>query len=103
MTNTINDPIDATNGKFIPDYWDVYVIEDPLVGYFAGYAEPGYAEHGICVPLFCNTIVGARKFDAFRDFDARGKALAIMKHDRELRERGKLWCYRRCDIYPEEY
>ena len=98
MTNTINDPIDATNCKFIPDYWAVYVIEDPLVGYFAGYAE-----HGICVPLFCNTIIGAKKFDAFRDLDARCKALSIMEHDGQLRERGKLWCYRRCDIYPEEY
>ena len=98
MTNTINDPIDATNCKFIPDYWAVYVIEDPLLGYFAGYAE-----RGICVPLFCNTIVGAKKFDAFRDLDARCKALSIMEHDGQLRERGKLWCYRRCDIYPEEY
>lgn len=94
MTNRI----DATDGKFVPDYYAVYVIEDPLIGYFAGYSD-----RGICVPTFCNSINGARKFDSFRNLDARGHALAIIEHDSEMRKRAKLWCYRRCDFYPEEY
>ena len=90
--------IDATDGKFVPDFYAVYVIEDPALGYFAGYAS-----HGICVPSYSNSIDGAKKFDAFRDLSARETALAIMSMDRRMREHAKLWCYRRCDFYPEEY
>lgn len=97
MTNLTDIPrTEVTSSAFHPDYWAVYVIEDPVMGYYAG-KKPHYIP---IVPLWCRTLAGAYKFDAFRDLDAKGQALAM----RDYRAKNaKVWAYRRMDIYPEQY
>lgn len=87
---------EVTSYKFRPDFYAVYVIEDPVFGFLAGF-KPDWQPR---VPMWCKELGGAEKFDSFRDLDAKGKALAIREH--HLKD-AKVWCYRRCDIFPEEY
>lgn len=80
-----------------PDGWRVYIIEDKLAGYFAGFTDKGAS----CdIPMFCLTIDGAVKYDAFRDLSAREIALAI--RDRYV-PKGKVLAYKRHEIFPEQY
>ena len=50
--------------------------------------------------MFCATLDGARKFDAFRDLSARERAVAI--RDRYAPD-ATVWAYRRHEIFPERY
>ena len=80
-----------------PDGWRVYVIEDAVLGFFAGFTNKGAPTD---VPMFCATLDGARKFDAFRDLSARERAVAI--RDRYTPD-ATVWAYRRHEIFPERY
>lgn len=80
-----------------PDGWRVYVIEDKLAGFFAGFTNKGAPGD---IPMFCNTIDGAVKYDAFRDLSAREKALAIRDF---YVPKGKVWACKRYEIFPGQY
>lgn len=80
-----------------PDGWRVYVIEDAVLGFFAGYTNKGAPKD---VPIFCATLNGAQKYDAFRDLSARERAVAI--RDRYAPD-ATVWAYRRHEIFPERY
>lgn len=80
-----------------PDGWRVYVIEDKIAGFFAGFANKGAPGD---VPMFCNTIDGAVKYDAFRDLYARQRAEAIRYR---YVPNGKVLAYKRHEIFPEQY
>ena len=88
--------VEVTEG-FIPDFWAVYVIEDPVLGYFAGWKP--FWEHPR-VPLWCKTLFGAEKFDAHRSLISREKAIGIRN---KISPDGKVWAYVRHEIFPEEY
>lgn len=80
-----------------PAGWRVYVIEDKILGFFAGFrnqSAPGDA------PIFCNTIEGAVKYDAFRDLSARQRAEAVRYR---YVPNGKVLAYKRHEIFHEQY
>lgn len=88
---------EVVGDDYRPTGWRVYVIKDKILGFFAGFRyQPAPGD----VPIFCNTIDGAVKYDAFRDLSAREIALAI--RDRYV-PRGKVLAYKRHEIFPEQY
>ena len=87
---------EEVGGNYHPNDWRVYVIEDKA-GYFCGFTNKGAPGD---VPMFCVSLDGAEKFDAFRDLCAREKALAIRDH---YVPNAKVWAYKRHEIFPEQY
>lgn len=89
----------AANGvevgrDFWPDYYAVYVIRDRELGYFAGFKAFSN------IPIFCPSIKGAVKYDAFENLAARVKALAV----RDCYVKGAtVLAFKRFVIYPEKF
>lgn len=88
---------EEVGGNYHPNDWRVYVIEDKVLGFFAGCTNKGAPRD---MPTFCATIDGAQKYDAFRDLSAREHALAIRNH---YVPNAKVWAYKRHEIFPEQY
>ena len=83
--------------NYRPSGWRVYVIEDKVLGFFAGFTNKGASSDE---PMFCATLDGSLKYDAFRDLAARERALAIRNR---YVPSAKVWAYKRHEIFPEEY
>lgn len=83
--------------NYHPNGWRVYVIEDRVLGFFSGFTNKGSPSD---VPMFCATLDGAIKYDAFRDLAARERAVAVRNH---YMPNAKVWAYRRHEIFPEQY
>ena len=87
---------EEVSDNYHPNDWRVYVIEDKA-GYFCGFTNKGAPGD---VPMFCVSLDGAEKFDAFRDLCAREKAVAIRNR---YVPNAKVWAYKRHEIFPEQY
>lgn len=87
---------EEASDNYHPNDWRVYVIED-MAGYFCGLTNKGASRD---VPMFCSTLDGAQKYDAFRDLFARERAIAIRNH---YVPNAKVWAYKRHEIFPEQY
>ena len=87
---------EEVSDNYHPNDWRVYVIEDKA-GYFCGFTNKGAPGD---VPMFCVSLDGAKKFDAFRDLCAREKAVAIRNR---YVPNAKVWAYKRHEIFPEQY
>ena len=93
--SSIDIPREEVDENYRPNGWRVYVIEDKA--YFAGFTNKGAPRD---VPMFCVSLDGAEKFDAFRDLSARERAIAIRNH---YVPNAKVWAYKRHEIFPEQY
>ena len=95
-TTEIKPVCDDVETSYRPDFYAVYVIKHPVLGYFAGY-KPHY--YGI--PLFCSTLKEATKFDTFWDLASKERAIGI--RDFAVRDGAKVLAFRRHEIFPEKY
>lgn len=87
---------DDVDASYRPDFYAVYVIKHPVLDYFAGY-KPYYRR----MPMFCSSLKGATKFDAFEGLAAKERALGV--RDMDVRDGAKVIAFRRQDIFPKKY
>lgn len=87
---------DDVDASYRPDFYAVYVIKHPRLGYFAGY-KPHYFR----MPMFCSSLKGATKFDTFEGLAAKERAIGV--RDGTVRDGAKVLAFRRQDIFPEKY
>lgn len=80
-----------------PDYWAVYAIEHPTLGFFAGFKP---FDESPKIPMWCKKLDGAKLFDAYRDITSRVLALDLCRH---YFPEAKVWMFRRHEIFPEYY
>ena len=95
-TTEIKPVCDDVDASFHPDFYAVYVIKHPVLGYFSGY-KPHYFR----MPMFCSSLKGATKFDTFEGLAAKERALGV--RDLAVRDGAKVLAFRRQDIFPEKY
>ena len=85
-------PYEEADYDFWPGYWAVYVVRDEHGCFFCGSAGN---------PMWCASLRGARKFDAFSDgIASRERALGFRD---KYCPKGKVLAFKRHEIYPERY
>jgi hypothetical protein len=95
--NTKNLRWEVASYNISPDYWAVYAIEHPTLGFFAGFKP---FDESPKIPMWCKKLEGAKLYDAYRDISSRVIALDLCRH---YFPEAKVWMFRRHEIFPEYY